>query len=195
MSLPIPFLEFRRFALLASALLLAGCSGGSSPESFHPKGDAAREALSAALTAWQNGETKDELRESTDPAVEVAEPAWVDGTKLKSFEIVEDLTDDMPRKFSVNITLEGAAAPENVTYVVVGKDLLWVLRGGIHAGRRHVIRILEFGIRISEFTIDDVGLHAEPCGTLVFSIHADQVIEFGERHKLVTCPQRGPRWR
>jgi len=107
---------------------MAGCSGGSSVESFHPRGDVAREALSAALTAWQNGQTKEELRESTDPAVDVAEPVWVAGSKLKSFEIVEELPGDIPRKFSVKITLEGGAAPEDVTYVVVGKDPLWVMR-------------------------------------------------------------------
>jgi len=116
----------RRLALAALALLLAGC-GRSTVESFHPKADAALEALTTALTAWQNGESKEDLSENTDPTVNVAEPKWETGSKLKSFEIVEALPGDIPRKFSVKITLEGATGSENVTYVVVGKDPLWVM--------------------------------------------------------------------
>jgi hypothetical protein len=123
----IPEKSIHCLVLLVVAALTAGCSSGSSVESFHPQRDAALDALTSALTAWQNGETMDDLSENTDPEVKVAEPKWNAGSKLKSFEIVQALPGDMPRKFSVKITLEGAAAPEDVTYVVVGKDPLWVM--------------------------------------------------------------------
>src|SRR5262249_12821731 len=88
-----------RLVLLVLVALAVGCSGGSSVESFHPQRDAALDALTSALTAWQNGETMDDLSENTDPEVKVAEPKWNAGSKLKSFEIVQALPGDMPRKF------------------------------------------------------------------------------------------------
>jgi hypothetical protein len=119
--------NIRGFVCATMLALAAGCGRGSSAESFHPAEDAAEEALTSALTFWQNGQTKEELSENTDPEVQVAEPKWDAGSKLKHFEILEALPGAMPRKFSVQITLEGATAPENVTYVVIGKDPLWVM--------------------------------------------------------------------
>jgi hypothetical protein len=120
--------SIQRVALLALSLIIAGCSGQSSVESFHPKGDVAQEALEAALTAWQNGQAKPGLIEDYDPPVQVQDDAWNAGSKLQSFEIVEALPGDSPRKFAVKLTLEGEAAPVEVTYVVVGKNPLHVMR-------------------------------------------------------------------
>ena len=117
----------RAISWLAFFTLLAGCSSQATVESFHPDQDLARGALETALTTWQNGQEKPGLIETTEPAVQVTDPAWEAGSKLKSFEITV-LPGDTPRKFSVKLSLEGAAAPEEITYVVVGKDPLWVMR-------------------------------------------------------------------
>jgi hypothetical protein len=118
----------RRVLVLVLPLLALACSGQSSVESFHPKGDVAQEALEAALTAWQNGQAKPGLIEDSDPPVQVQDDAWNAGSKLKSFEIVQALPGDSPRKFAVKLTLEGEAAPAEITYVVVGKNPLHVMR-------------------------------------------------------------------
>ena len=114
--------------LLAFSLFALGCSGQSSVESFHPKGDVAQEALEAALTAWQNGQAKPGLIEDSDPPVQAQDDAWNAGSKLKSFEIVQALPGDSPRKFAVRLNLEGESAPAEITYVVVGKNPLHVMR-------------------------------------------------------------------
>lgn len=121
---PVPFV--RSVLLLAMLSLLAGCGSGSSVESFHPPADLSREALTAALTAWQEGQAKPDPIETMDPPVQVVDSTWAAGWKLKSFEILEELPSDGPKMFSVKLTLEGAPAPKDVTYVVVGKDPLWV---------------------------------------------------------------------
>jgi hypothetical protein len=116
-----------RGAVLCVLLALhAGCSSQTSVQSFTPHKDMAEEALTEALTAWQNGQAEPGMIEGTDPAVQVNDSKWKSGARLKSFEITQSLPGDSPRMFAVKLTLEGAAAPEDVTYVVVGKDPLWV---------------------------------------------------------------------
>ena len=116
------------FQSAALALLLAaGCSNNPSVESFTPPKDAARDALTAALDAWQSGQAKPGEIEDVTPTVQMNDPRWAKGAKLKSYEIVEELPGDSPRKFSVKLTLEGEAAPAEITYVVVGKQPLWVM--------------------------------------------------------------------
>jgi hypothetical protein len=107
---------------------LAGCGGNATVESFHPKQDLARGALDAALTAWKNGLEKPGLIESEEPAVQLVDPAWAAGTKLTTYEVVAELPGKAPPAFTVKLTLEGAAAPEETTYFVVGKDPLQVMR-------------------------------------------------------------------
>jgi hypothetical protein len=55
------------------------------------------------------------------------DPAWASGAKLAKFEIVQDFPGESPRKFSVKLTLDGAAAPQDATYYVVGKNPLQVM--------------------------------------------------------------------
>ena len=116
---------FRTLILLAAGMA-AGCGGGATVESFTPKADAARDALSAALTAWQKGMPQPGTIEGSKPAIEVADTKWQSGAKLKTFEITQALPGDSPRMFSVKLTIDGASAPEEVVYVVAGKDPLWV---------------------------------------------------------------------
>jgi len=108
--------------------LMAGCGAGNTVESFHPHEDLAREALDTALTAWQNGLEKPGLIESEEPAVQLVDPAWANGAKLTSYEVVAELPGQTPPAFTVKLTLDGAAAAEETTYYIVGKDPLQVMR-------------------------------------------------------------------
>jgi hypothetical protein len=114
--------------LMFMSLLTIGCSNSGTEESFAPQTDAARTALTAALTAWQQGKAEPGVIENTKPVVQCVEPEWDAGSKLSKFEIVKDSGTDAPRQFTVKITLDGQATPQEVVYVVVGKDPLWVMR-------------------------------------------------------------------
>ncbi len=118
----------RAIALLALSALVSGCGEKVTVESFHPEKDLAREALDTALTAWQNGLEKPGVIDTGEPAVQLVDPAWAAGTKLKSYEVVAESPGDTPPSFTVKLSLEGAAAPEETTYFVVGIDPLLVMR-------------------------------------------------------------------
>ena len=119
---------WERILPLALLALLAGCSGESTVESFHPRQGLARGALDAALTAWQKGLEKPGVVDSEKPAVRLVDPAWAAGTKLTSYEVVAELPGNAPPSFTVKLNLEGATAPQETTYFVVGKDPLQVMR-------------------------------------------------------------------
>lgn len=106
---------------------LAGCGGGNTEKSFIPPVASARDGLTAALKAWQDGSAKPGRIDGTVP-LQVIEPLWSAGKKLQTFEIVkEESTPDSPSKFTVKLTLEGATEPRDMVYVVVGKDPLWIM--------------------------------------------------------------------
>lgn len=111
-------------AILAS---LSGC-GGSSPQSFQPKADAARVAMTTALKSWQDGRKKPGLIETSTPSLQVVDTVWASGARLRHFEIGPSVDADSTKKFTVKLTLEGASAPRDVVYIVVGKDPLWIFR-------------------------------------------------------------------
>ncbi len=117
----------RGIALCCLLSLLAGCSGKTSVESFNPAKDEAREALTEALTAWQEGQAEPGVVKDSDPPIHANDSTWRSGAKLKSFEIAQELPDKAPRKFLVKLTLDGVPAPKEVTYVVYGKVELWVM--------------------------------------------------------------------
>jgi hypothetical protein len=118
----------RCFMPLALLATLAGCGGRTTVESFHPHEDLAREALDTALTAWQNGLEKPGLIDSDEPAVQLVDPAWANGAKLSSYEVVAELPGQKPPAFTVKLTLDGAVSAEETTFYVVGKDPLQVMR-------------------------------------------------------------------
>lgn len=120
--------KFAGLFCLAIILSIAGC-GGSSEKSYHPTVNSARDALTAALSAWQEGQAQPGKIESCKPPVQVADPVWSAGKKLKSFEILkEEQIPDGPQKLTVKLTLDGVVEQPQVVYVVIGKDPLWVLR-------------------------------------------------------------------
>lgn len=123
------FFKSPRRLWAAMVLVLAGCGGGTSEKSYHPPVASARDALTVALNAWKEGQSQPGKIEATNPAVQVADAAWSAGKKLKNFEILKDeQIPDGPQKFTVTLTLDGAPQPQEVVYVIVGKDPLWIFR-------------------------------------------------------------------
>lgn len=108
--------------------VLAGC-GGTSEKTYIPVPEAARTALTAALTAWQSGQAKPGSIAKASPAIEVVDSQWRSGQKLKAFEILQEVpTTEGPKRFQVKLTLEGTSSPLETVYLVVGKDPLYVFR-------------------------------------------------------------------
>ena len=117
---------WRAALLLAASVLWAGCGNRNTVESFIPEELTSREAVEKALTAWKSGQSDPGTLAGGKPQIRVADERWLKGDKLLSFEIGEPLDEDGPAQFPVKLTLEGAAEPLAETYVVVGKDPLWV---------------------------------------------------------------------
>ncbi|HUY31436.1 MAG TPA: hypothetical protein VMV69_01550 [Pirellulales bacterium] len=110
--------------LALACCMAAGCKKGSIKD-FIPPDDAARKALTAALDAWKSGKPFGQV-DATAPKIEVGESNWQGGKKLTAYEIVGPTSgDDQNKRFTVKITLDGAA-PQETVYVVLGKDPLWV---------------------------------------------------------------------
>src|SRR4029453_25703 len=112
---------------LLTLFVLAECVGcGRTAESYVPAGDAARAGLERALAKWQSGGAAGRIEpaDAGEAALQAAARDWTAGKKLVSYEIVAELPrDEGPRKFSVKLTMVGAA-PIDVTYYVVGQDPL-----------------------------------------------------------------------
>jgi hypothetical protein len=111
--------------LLCGLLALAGCSPGTGR--YIPPEQASRQALEAALTAWQNGRPPGEVA-SGPPAVRVVDSKWTAGQKISKFEILDEDSKQGPTFFSVRLTPKGAGKEQVVRYVVIGRDPLWVYR-------------------------------------------------------------------
>jgi hypothetical protein len=116
-----------RWSILAVGLL-AGCQGRPSAERFIPAGPKARQALEAALGAWQRGAPHGAVPGTAAPVVEFVDSHHKPGQRLKSFAVLSVAPGDGPRTFSVRLTLEGPAEEVRARYVVVGLDPLWVIR-------------------------------------------------------------------
>ena len=113
-----------RFSLICTVLVLAGCHKADVKDYIPPE-ESARKALAAALDAWKEGKTPDQIGAS-NPKVEAQDVQWRDGKKLAAYEIIGPTTgDDQNTRFKVKLTIAGAA-PQEITYVVVGKDPLHV---------------------------------------------------------------------
>jgi hypothetical protein len=109
-------------------MLVAGC-GSNTEKSFHLPATTSRDALTGALDTWKAGREKPGLLDEFEPGLQVADPSWTDGKKLQSYEIIgEEQIPDGPQKFTVKLTLTDVAEPQTVTYVVLGKDPIWIMR-------------------------------------------------------------------
>jgi hypothetical protein len=107
-------------------LAAAGC-GGDGRARFTPAEPAARQALEAALTAWQDGKPAGPV-EGTSPVVHLVDARRRPGQRLQSFVVLGPVPGDAPRVFSVRLTLDNPREDQKVRFVVLGLDPLWVMR-------------------------------------------------------------------
>jgi hypothetical protein len=117
-------------AVLAGGVLLAACIGcsGRSFDKYIPTEDRARQALEAALNAWQDGKKPGPVAGAPMP-VQAVDSHWLAGQKISHYEILNEEPNEGPRVFAVRLTLEKPAGKQvAVRYFVVGKEPLWVYR-------------------------------------------------------------------
>jgi hypothetical protein len=113
------------FLLTLTAMFTIGCSKKADVKDYIPPQESARQALSTALDAWKAGKAPDQIGAS-NPAISAQDAQWRGGKKLTAYEIVGPATgDDQNQRFTVKLTLDGGA-PQEMIYVVVGKDPIWV---------------------------------------------------------------------
>jgi hypothetical protein len=91
-----------------------------------PDAAVARQALEAAMTAWQhNGGTSFSLDAR---AVEVIDKHRRPGQVLSGFNILGEVSGDGGRWFEVELQLANPSQTEHVRYIVVGINPLWIFR-------------------------------------------------------------------
>jgi hypothetical protein len=120
-------LRLRLMGLVFAApglLALAGCDG-TGHSRYTPTKDEARSALEAALTAWRDGKPYGPI--DATPPVNVADSAWQGGEQIEAFEIGEEEDPgDGTKQFPVKLTKKKAKTPQDIRYVVNGRDPVWV---------------------------------------------------------------------
>jgi hypothetical protein len=109
------------------AACASGCGNSSNAARFVPREDVAREALSLALTAWKQGGS-DSLALDETTSIQVVDQHRRAGQALEDFRIIGEVAGDGGRWFEVELHLEKPAQREQVRYVVVGVNPLWVFR-------------------------------------------------------------------
>ena len=117
-----------RAGMLAASLLVfspLGCNRASK-ERYVPASSLAREALSASLQSWAEGDGTPRLA-SGQPGLQFADSLRT-GRTLESFEIVGELPVEEGRRFEVLLTLKDPSGREKAQYIVLGIDPLWVIR-------------------------------------------------------------------
>lgn len=117
-----------RAIVLILSLTLAASGGCSRTKSYVPSASSGRQALEAALTAWQNGHPVGKI-DNASPPVQAVDSGWGKGQKLTSYEILEEVSrTDGRRSFKVRLYLQNPSATQEVHYLVVGRSPLWVFR-------------------------------------------------------------------
>jgi hypothetical protein len=118
------------FALIVAGgwAFTPGCGGLS--RAHAPGQGEARQALEAALDAWQKGEKPDRLA-AASPPVHPVDSQWQAGQALEGYQILADEPDepgDPAKRFSVSLRLKSAKAETKTRYIVVGRGPVWVYR-------------------------------------------------------------------
>jgi len=109
-------------------LVLATSVGCSRTPSYVPSVSSGRQALEAALTAWQNGHPVGTI-DTASPPVQAVDSGWGKKQKLASYEILEEVSrSDGRRCFKVRLHLQDPSTTQEVHYLVVGRSPLWVFR-------------------------------------------------------------------
>jgi hypothetical protein len=107
-------------------LCVSGC-GTHRAARYVPDETVARQALTAALSAWKE-EGGTSLRLEDDTVVEVVDRYRRPGQVLSEFNILGEVAGDGGRWFEVELHLANPAQTEQVRYIVVGIEPLWVFR-------------------------------------------------------------------
>jgi hypothetical protein len=115
----------------AGAVTLALGCGGRGPSSAEDLASP-REALEAALTSWQKGESAGQLAVRSTP-VHAVDHQWLAGVGLERFEIRSEEEsgkegDPDATTFTVTLALKKPAKETQARYVVVGTSPVWVYR-------------------------------------------------------------------
>ncbi len=98
------------------AAALLGCS--KSPAPPIPDQTTARQALEAALNAWQKGQASPGKLTFGDAVVEVRDAIWNSGQKLKAYDIGSEDLQGIAHWFTVKLTL--GRGEQTAKYAVVG---------------------------------------------------------------------------
>jgi hypothetical protein len=113
------------------AVLLAvgfcGCRSSNDPARYTPQPAVGERALRAALTAWQRGESTPLVLEDATK-VEVSDAYRRPGQMLKDFKILGQVAGNGGRWFEVQLQFDGPPQVEQVRYVVIGINPLWVFQ-------------------------------------------------------------------
>ena len=113
-------------ALSTPLFLNVGC-GGSGEAKYLPSEDVAKEALNAALKAWQGGQAHGTVKTFAVP-VDTFDARWQAGKALEKFEVVRTEALENHKAFIVKMKLTDEEVEQEVTYIVIGNDPLMVFR-------------------------------------------------------------------
>ncbi len=125
------FMKFPAYYCLALLMpLMLGC-GGYSPEAHRVDAGKAKTVLENVLSSWQEGETLESWKQKS-PQVVIQDFDWQAGTKMKSFEILDEGQPiDANLHCQVRLTLADSRKGEirrTVTYLVGTSPVLTVFR-------------------------------------------------------------------
>lgn len=119
----------RLVALLAAALLFAGCSGSNRAAPVDPA--RAQEALKTALDGWKKGDSPTSLQTGS-PSITVQDLDWMAGAKLLAYRVEgEGRAVEANLYVPVELTLrtpKGKEVKKSVHYVVGTSPILTVFR-------------------------------------------------------------------
>ena len=120
-----PIQPWNRFFIYALAFCLIGCQS-KSVENYKPASETSRKAIENALNHWKAGNSHGPITGLTPP-INVFDARWQTGSKLESFEILDEVKGKQAPCFRVKLKLAGKKE-ETTEYLVVGIDPLLVFR-------------------------------------------------------------------
>ena len=105
--------------ILALPVCSLGCQG-TTKDRYKPASATARQAIDTALSKWKAGVKYGAISETAKTVI-VEEPRWKSGSRLESYEIVEEVTGKEFPHFKVKLKFAGK--PEEISeYLVIGTD-------------------------------------------------------------------------
>ena len=103
--------------LLAFTACLLGCQSNSN-DRYKPASATARKAIETVLSKWKAGVKYGTIGEATSTVI-VEEPRWKAGSRLESYEIVEEVPGNEYPRFKVKLKLAGKSE-EICEFLVAG---------------------------------------------------------------------------